>query len=222
KLISARYIIVGNVFKSAEQIRIDARVIEVETGKVKFAERVMGNSYNLSILAEKLGTLLLRRMLNAPELPELQQEIIFQSNNVVYSEVLDLIGNNQIEITYNGEPVRTKDGEFGWNLVITPATYGYTNYLTGIASAKFYVFQRGAFVSPNFRHLNPEFIKRPDQLLPMYTPQFIRPGMQFQKIFPPLKCTLQVLSVSQLHTPYSYNVPVLYGSIKLLIIIERI
>lgn len=222
KLIAARYIIVGNVFKTADRIRIDARVIEVETGTVKFAERVSGNAYNLSTLAEKLGHLLLMRIANPPELPNLQkEEVIVTTNNVVYSEVLDLIGNSQIEVTYN-EPVRTKDGEFGWNLVITPATYGFSNYLTGIASAKFYVFQRGAFVSPNFRHLNPEFIKRSDQFPPVYGSQFLCPGMQFQKVFPPLKCTLQILSLTPLHLPSPYNHPVLYGSIKLLIIIEKI
>ncbi len=117
-MIAAKYIIVGNVFKAAERIRIDARVIEVETGTIKFAERVSGNAYNLSMLAEKLGHLLLMRIANPPELRNLpQEEVIIKTNNVVYSEVLDLIGNSQIEVKYN-EPFRTKDGEFGWILLL--------------------------------------------------------------------------------------------------------
>lgn len=54
KLVSANYMLLGNVQIFGEQIRIDARVIETETGKIVYTSFVRGNYNDLLSLEEEL------------------------------------------------------------------------------------------------------------------------------------------------------------------------
>ncbi len=65
KLSGANHLLLGTIFKSNDQIRIDARVLETQSGRILFAEKVVtSENSDLIDTIDELGRIILERLAN--------------------------------------------------------------------------------------------------------------------------------------------------------------
>lgn len=103
KLSGANHLLLGTIFKSNEQIRIDARILETESGRIIFAEKVI-TSENIDLIdtIDELGRLILLHLANetiqAPDDP-------FEEFQPISGEVMSItaILDNKYKLTGSQE-----------------------------------------------------------------------------------------------------------------------